>query len=111
MKEINKLVRDRIPEICISNGETPVTRVLSDEEFRVELDKKITEEARELVEAEDPEKVLNEAGDLIETAFAKAALYGYSEEEVMAARDNKRVNNGGFSKRIFLETVRGNDDK
>lgn len=37
----NKLVRDNIPNIIESNGEKAITRILSDEEYRVELYKKI----------------------------------------------------------------------
>ena len=33
MKVYNKLVRDNIPEIMIENGATPVTRILTDEEY------------------------------------------------------------------------------
>ena len=36
----NKLVRDNIPEIIISNGEVPITRILSNEEYKEELEKK-----------------------------------------------------------------------
>ena len=39
-KVFNKLVRDRIPEKIKNNREVPYTRVLSDEEFRIELEKK-----------------------------------------------------------------------
>lgn len=31
----NKLVRDKIPEKITLNGETPICRVLNDEEFKV----------------------------------------------------------------------------
>ena len=35
----NKLVRDKIFEIIKSNREEPITRVLTDEEYKVELEK------------------------------------------------------------------------
>lgn len=31
----NKLVRDKIPEIIKNNNETPITRILSDEEYKI----------------------------------------------------------------------------
>ena len=37
MKIYNKLVRDNIPEIMIKNGAKPVTRILSDDEYLIEL--------------------------------------------------------------------------
>lgn len=43
-KIYNKLVRDKIPEIIENDGETPVVRVLNDEEYRIELENKLKEE-------------------------------------------------------------------
>ena len=43
-KQYQKLVRDKIPEIISSNNETPVTRILSDLEYKEELEKKTKEE-------------------------------------------------------------------
>lgn len=33
MKKYNKLVRDNIPEIMVKNGDRPITRILTDEEY------------------------------------------------------------------------------
>ena len=53
MKIYNKLVRDNIPEIMIKNGAKPVTRILSEEEYLSELNKKLLEEVNEYLESED----------------------------------------------------------
>ena len=37
----NKLVRDKIPDKIESNGEKAITRSLNDEEYRIELYKKL----------------------------------------------------------------------
>ena len=50
-KIYNKLVRDNIPEIIINNGEHPITRILNDEEYKLELEKKLFEEVREIIDA------------------------------------------------------------
>ncbi len=47
----NKLVRDKIPEIIKNNNETPITRILSDEEYKIELEKKLYEEYQEVLES------------------------------------------------------------
>ena len=40
-KIYNKLVRDKIPDIIKSNGENPVIKVLNEDEYKKELEKKI----------------------------------------------------------------------
>ena len=43
----NKLVRDKIPDIIKSAGKQAVMRVLTDEEYLAELDRKLSEECAE----------------------------------------------------------------
>ena len=49
MKIYNKLVRDKIPEIMINKGCKPVTRILNDEDYLKELNKKILEEVMKFI--------------------------------------------------------------
>ena len=50
MKQVfNKLVRDKIPEKIESNGEKAYTRILSEEEYKMELEKKLNEEYQEVL--------------------------------------------------------------
>ena len=41
MREYNKLVRDKIPEIISNNGENPKIRILDNIEYKKELDRKL----------------------------------------------------------------------
>ncbi len=55
MPTYNKLVRDRIPEIIEATGKKFSTRILSDEEYLIELKNKSFEELEEYHDAETRE--------------------------------------------------------
>ena len=53
-----KLVRDKIPEIIMLNeGRSCKTRILNDEEYLLELNKKIQEELKEYLESGEVEEL------------------------------------------------------
>ena len=96
-----KLVRDRIPEIILQDGNTCSYSVLSDESYLEMLDEKLNEELAEYQES----KSMEELADLLEVMKAVAAARGSSLEEVEAIRRLKAEKRGGFEKRIMLEEV------
>ena len=102
----NKLVRDNIPNIIKENGEEPIYHILNDEEYWNALLKKDTEELEEVQEAESKDEILKELGDKLELIRAMAEYQGFTLEDVMKQADKKRQTNGGFQKRLFLETVK-----
>ena len=61
----NKLVRDNIPSIIKGNGATPITRILNEEEYKKELEKKLYEEYNEVLEASGEDRI-EELADMIE---------------------------------------------
>lgn len=92
-----KLVRDKIPQIIIEDGKTPLTRILDDEEYLKELDKKLNEEIAEYQQ----DKSIEEMADVLEVLFAICEARGYSVDELMKVREEKREKRGGFEKRMF----------
>lgn len=100
----NKLVRDKIPAIIEANGDIPVTRVLTRDEFRAALLAKLGEEAEELRSAE-PEERIDELADLQEVVDALARSYGYTRTEVEYAASLKRYQRGAFKTQVFLESI------
>ena len=92
-----KLVRDKIPQIIIADGKKPFTRILDDEEYLEELDKKLNEEIAEYQQ----DKSIEEMADVLEVLFAICESRGYSVEELMKVREEKRETRGGFEKRVF----------
>jgi len=99
MKIYNKLVRDNIEEIMISKGAKPVTRILSDEEYLTELNKKILEEVNEYLESED----IEELADIKEVFLAILEAKQISNDTLEEIRLNKVKKRGAFKKRLFLE--------
>lgn len=98
----NKLVRDRIPENIDSElGRKSIYRILDDEEYLGELNKKIIEEANEFVE----ENSIEELGDLMEVINAIMKLKGYKMEDVYKVMKAKAERKGAFNDRIYLEYV------
>lgn len=103
-KVYNKLVRDKIPEIIVGNGGEPFTRVLDEDEYKVELETKLMEEYNEVLLATGEERV-EELADMLEVISFLAKLEGKSLEDVIEVKNKKCDKRGGFEKRIFLEKV------
>lgn len=101
MKTYNKLVRDKIPEIIKANGqECDISIVAGEEKYKL-LEEKLQEEVNEFLE----DKNLEELADCMEVLFGLADSLGYSEEELLKAREKKREERGGFKEGIVLKTV------
>ncbi|RLJ91208.1 nucleoside triphosphate pyrophosphohydrolase [Planococcus citreus] len=105
MPTYNKLVRDKIPQVIENNGLQFKARILSEEEYRTEVTKKLTEELREFEETDNPKGAVEELADILELIHAAAELNGFSFEEVEEVRVKKAEKRGGFKERIFLIEV------
>ena len=99
MKIYDKLVRDRIPEIIENSGNHCEVEVVNDEIALEYLYKKLNEEVTELLE----DKNLEEIADIIELLFSIGNKYGYSEEDILNRRANKKAKSGGFEYNIVLK--------
>lgn len=104
MKQYNKLVRDRIPEIIRRAGKTPKYHTLNDEAFTDALKRKAVEEAEELLAADD-ESLRTELADLTEVLDAPLDAYNVSDDEITAIRKARNMERGAFAERIFLDSV------
>lgn len=102
MKKYDKLVRDKIPEIIKADGKECTIEVV-DSKLKYELlEMKLKEEVNEFLE----DKNLEELADVMEVLFGLADSLGYSEEELLKKREQKRVERGGFKEGIVLKEVR-----
>lgn len=100
----NKLVRDNIPNIIKSKGEEPVIKILNDDEYKIELEKKLNEEYKEVLESSGEARV-EELADMLEVIKALAKVEGKTLDEVIAIANEKANKRGAFGEKIFLEKV------
>lgn len=102
-----KLVRDNIPAIIEKNGETCVTRKLTDKEYETALAEKLQEEVAELLEAYTAkERSAEEIADVMEVLYAMGKTCAVSKREIEQVRSQKAAEKGTFSKKIFLVSTK-----
>ena len=99
----NKLVRDKIPAIMESQGQTPETMILDQTHYTYFLEAKLDEETAEF----HKEKNLEELADILEVVYALAENLGKSREELQEVYEEKHQERGGFRDRIFLISNEG----
>ena len=104
-KIYNKLVRDKIPEIIKSNNGEPIIRILNNDEYKQELERKLYEEYLEVLETKNEEERIEELADMLEIMSALAKLENKSLEDVINIAKKKEEKRGGFEEKIFLEKV------
>jgi len=102
MKIFKKLVRDRIPEIIRKNGEIPTVRILDDDQYLQELNKKLEEEVNEYL----ADGNIEELADIEEVLRVLLDLKGVSYEDFDKVRKNKCEKRGAFKDRVFLENTK-----
>ena len=126
----NKLVRDRIPNIIIGKGLSFKARKLDNVEFENELANKLIEEANEVAEKVhwlnhicEQEPVTNteldnhlyeiteELADVLEVYVNLVKSLKIKTSDIEKAANLKRVRNGGFEDKIYLEWVEDNKGK
>lgn len=112
IKKYNKLIRDKIPEICLRNGAIPEVRTAKDnKEYRLYLQKKIQEEALEIAKERDVNKLKEEIADLVEVNNCLIKILGISKKEIEKIRKEKNRKRGGFRKRLILLKTKEEESK
>jgi predicted house-cleaning noncanonical NTP pyrophosphatase (MazG superfamily) len=91
----NKAIRDKIPEIIKSSGKNCNVKVLDDDVFLAEMEKKLVEELHEYQESKDVE----ELADILEVIYRISELKGVNLDKTRQEKVEKR---GGFEKNLFL---------
>lgn len=106
---VDKLIRDRMPEIMGAQGLTVFTQRLDDREFIQRLKEKLVEEAIEARVSASRAELVDELADVREVMLALAQASGVSEAELEARRLAKRGERGGFDDRLLSTGVEGDE--
>lgn len=93
-----KAVRDKIPEIIKKDGYSCNVRNLSNDDFLLEIEKKLNEEVTEYLLDKDPKELV----DILEVVYTIAKLNGISKEQLEEIRIQKINECGSFDKNLFL---------
>ena len=98
----NKLVRDKIPnEINCTKGRKAVYRIMDNDEYLKELNRKLLEEAHEFIEEND----IEELADVMEVIETITKLKNIKWAELRKIQNEKKNKKGSFNEKIYLEYV------
>lgn len=100
---INKLARDKIPEILARQGIQCQTSQLDSSYYESALNLKLLEESTEYQRAKGHQQKMEELADILEVIYAILAQHGIDFAALEKIRKAKLKERGGFQMRIFLE--------
>lgn len=103
--ELNKLVRDKLPNEYSKNGQEAKYKELSLEQYQHELINKIIEEATELGLEAATDKVISEIADIRQVLADLMKTYGIEEDQVIQKQLEKLEKIGGFSDARYVTTI------
>lgn len=103
--KIDKLIRDKLPEIMRKYDAKVFERVMEKDEYITKLKDKLFEEVQEVNEASSKKDICEELGDLLEVIKSVARINDIEFEDVLQAAEDKKVQKGGFEKRIYVDYV------
>lgn len=110
MKTYKKLIRDSIPSIIEKDNKTCIVTILDDEQFLIELKKKLVEEATEVFKASSRDEIISELADIQEIVDKLKQEYGLDQDEINRVQSIKATKNGKFDKKLFLVSVDENNE-
>ncbi|MHA1617493.1 MAG: phosphoribosyl-ATP pyrophosphohydrolase [Candidatus Njordarchaeales archaeon] len=98
---MDKLVRDRIPELMNQEGKSFTIKKVKGRELLHYLFKKLLEEVNELIKEQNPEEI----ADILEVLETICRVKGWKWEDILVIKDKKQRERGGFEKGIVISEV------
>lgn len=103
--KVDKLIRDKIPEITLIDGVDTFTRELGPDEYIKRLNDKLIEEAKEVIQAKDKIEIAEELADVLEVINAISIVNNLSFADIEDARLKKKAEKGGFEKGVYCSFI------
>jgi len=102
-KKINKLVRNKIPDMIRKNKKSMIYfQFPKTKDYEIELCKKLDEELFEVINSRTDESRKIELADSVEVLFELIKTCGFTLEEIEEIRKRKNLEFGNFSERLYL---------
>ncbi len=98
----NKLVRDGIIDHIKTTGDQVYHCILKRRDFRLELRRKMVEEAQKVADARTKQELITELADVLEVLKATAREENIDFSLIEKVRRERKLVIGGFEERIFL---------
>jgi predicted house-cleaning noncanonical NTP pyrophosphatase (MazG superfamily) len=108
--KVDKLIRDKVPEILEQKGFQTSVRIMENEEYIQRLKNKLVEEAQEAWNADNNQDIIEELADVLEIIHALSSACNISLDEVEKFRTGKRMRNGAFERKIYSEFIRSDSN-
>lgn len=103
--KLDKLVRDKFPEIYESLGQEAAIEKLSKIDLSKALLDKIIEEAAEIKPESSREELLEEIADIQQIIDDLKSENNLTNEEVANIQKDKKAKKGGFREGVFIKTL------
>ena len=108
--ELNKLVRDKLPNEYERMGQKADYRELSADDNKRELIRKIIEETVEIKINDPVDKIIGEIADIRQATDDLMMAFDISEDQVKIVQQAKYDKKGGFKSGAFVKTLELADD-
>jgi len=103
--KLDKLVRDKFPEIYEALGQEAVVEKLSKIDLSKALLDKIIEEAAEIKPESSREELLEEIADIQQIIDDLKSENNLTDEEIANIQESKKAEKGGFKEGVFIKTL------
>ena len=104
--KFEKLIRDKNPKVHVKDGGYCEFYFLPKDELIKHLKMKLVEEAQEVLDAGNPEEVIDELGDVVEVMKSLIRAAKIRKFKIWKARMKKLKYRGGFKKGVYCKYVK-----